>query len=334
MSCDKGVPAPCTMVRDRILNDAHYRSLLQKAVRRGNVDLVITVSALLEAISVKARAWFRTRAAVITFEECWPLGTDLIFNRRFHSKVAALVKVARCEKARDAAGLGALAHAFSLGERSVLTGDPADRHIKIVAGAIERPEDFWRWIDGRKANPAQKLLIEHARRFQSAGKPSDRAVIKAAAYLTVAESIRAPQTAPPVSAAFPYWVAFDNHTRQGRRVLMDVARDLHIPLPQLEWAFCYFESCRANAAGISPWWERLCRWRFAKVGLEMEEARLVWEPARPQVKKALKEDSRRLHRHLYQWKITHLDRNDSLKSQVELFLTHFDRVKINQMEMF
>ena len=203
-----------------------------------------------------------------------------------------------------------------------------------VAGAIKRPDDFWRWVSGRRVSPSQKNLIENARRFQSAGKPTDRAVNKAAAYLAVSGSIPALQTAPAESAAFPYWIVFDNHTRQGRRVLKDVARDLHIPLAQLEWAFFYFEGCFANAVGSSVWWERLCEWRFAKKGLDIKEAHLVWEPARPQVMDALEEEGRRLHRNLYRWKIDHLGRNDSLRSQVDRFLTHFDRVRINQMEMF
>src|SRR5262245_39638861 len=54
--------------------DTHQecRSLLQKAVRRGDEGLVGMVTCHLEKAG--DAAWLRGRAAVITFEECWPLG--------------------------------------------------------------------------------------------------------------------------------------------------------------------------------------------------------------------------------------------------------------------
>ena len=54
--------------------DARFRSLLQKSVRRGNIELVFIVSALIQSLTFREKNWFRNRAAVITFEECWPLG--------------------------------------------------------------------------------------------------------------------------------------------------------------------------------------------------------------------------------------------------------------------
>jgi hypothetical protein len=80
--------------------DARYRSLLQKAVRRGHIDFIYTISALLKSLGQKERNWFTSRAAIITFEECWPLGAHLKFNKKFHSKVAALIMVAQSTKAR------------------------------------------------------------------------------------------------------------------------------------------------------------------------------------------------------------------------------------------
>ena len=69
--------------KHRVDIDMRFRSLLQKAVRRGNVKLVFTTSALLESLSRKEKNWFRNRTAVITFEECWPLGSELVFNRKY-----------------------------------------------------------------------------------------------------------------------------------------------------------------------------------------------------------------------------------------------------------
>ena len=65
--------------------DACYRSLLQKAVRRGHIEHIYTVSALLKSLGLKERNWFTSCAAIITFEECWPLGAHLKFNKKFHS---------------------------------------------------------------------------------------------------------------------------------------------------------------------------------------------------------------------------------------------------------
>ena len=75
--------------------DDRYRSLLQKAVRRGQTELVFTASALIEERAIHTQAWFEKRAAFIVFGDCWPLGAQSVFTRKFHSKVAALVRVAR-----------------------------------------------------------------------------------------------------------------------------------------------------------------------------------------------------------------------------------------------
>jgi hypothetical protein len=314
--------------------EAQYRSLLQKAVRRGNVDLVYTTSALLESMRPQDKNWYRTRTAIITFEECWPLGDDLFFNRKFYSKVAALIKVARSTKSRDAAGLGYLAHALSEGDTSVLNGTAEDKHLKIVAGAIKRPENFWLWIHSQKASKQQTALVDNTMRFKNEGSPRDKAVFQAAAYLAVTTQTPIIAELEPSDQAFPFWVAFDTHTTVGKLVLRDVARDLHIALPQLEWTSFFFEGAKTNAEIPSQWWDRHCRWHFKKIGLPLEEAHLLWEPAKPQVLAALADESRRLRNDLYKWKLSNLERIDSLKRQVELFIGHFDDIQRDQKELF
>jgi len=314
--------------------DASYRSLLQKAVRRGNVDLVFTLSARLESLGQKERNWFASRTAIITFEECWPLGAALVFNKKFHSKVAALIKVAKSFKARDATGLGYLACALFEGDRSVLDDAADDRPIKILAQALERPEDFWQWTDAQSTTGDQRSLIKNAGRFRNSGSAQDRSVLQAAAYLAVTEALPEIQPLAPADQTFPYWIAFDRHTREGRRALRDVARDLHIPLPQLEWACFYFEGSKTNADICSKWWERHCRWHFRKIGLPAEEAHLLWEPAKPQVMEALAEERRNLRNELYKWKIANAELIESLKKQVEIFNAHIDEVPRDQLDLF
>jgi len=315
--------------------DARYRSLLQKAVRRGHQDLIYTTSALLESSNAKNKDWYRTRAAIIAFEECWPFGSKLNFNRKFHSKVAALIKVAREQKVRDASGLGHLAYALQRGDASVYNGTSDDKHIKILANAIQRPEDFWQWISEQEQSERQTALIENAIRFKQEGSARDKAVIQAAVYLAVTTT-DPPEIVhlPPVDETFPFWVVFDRHTPAGKLALSDVARDLHIQLPQLEWTCFYFEGSKTNGAASSHWWDRRCRWHFQKVGVAAEEAHLLWEPARQQVIDALTAESRQLQGELYRWKVSNLKRVESLKRQVDLFIEHFDGIQRDQTDLF
>jgi hypothetical protein len=315
-------------------SDPRYRSLLQKAVRRGNVELVLTTSALLEDFGPKEKKWFGERTAVITFEECWPLGTDLIFNKRFHSKVAALVNVTRSFKAKDAAGLGSLGYTLSQGDPSVLDGSSDDKHVKIIASAIRRPNDFWNWIRSREKSDDQNALTQNALRFKNTGFPWDRAFVLAAAYLAVVEGIPDINQSAEDDIPFPYWVALDQITPQGRRALRDIARDLHMQLSQLIWTYFYFEGSITNGTLKSKWWDKACDWRFRKVGMLREEALLLWEPAKIQVIEALAEDSRQLHNDLYKWKLSHIEQVDTLKKQVELFIDHFDGLQGDQLDLF
>ena len=323
------------MIKSGTDTEARYRSLLQKAVRRADADLVYTASALLASLGSKEKNWYRTRTAIITFEECWPLGSELIFNRKFHSKVAALIRVTRTMKSREASGLGYLAHALAEGDTSALNGSPDDKHIKIIANAIKRPVDFWRWIGGQKKATGQaEALITRARHFRQEGLARDRAVIQSAAYLALIGPMPSMQEVALTDQPFPYWIAFDRHTTEGKLVMRDVARDLHIELPQLEWACFYFEGAQTSAEIPSSWWERHNQWYFEKIGLPAEEAHLLWEPAKPQVLAGLAEDSRHLKNELYRWKITNLEQIQALKRQVELFIEHFEEVHRDQMDLF
>jgi hypothetical protein len=315
--------------------DSRFRSLLQKAVRRGNEDLVFTTSAYLESLTGREKNWFRNRTAVITFEECWPLGASLVFNKRFHSKVAALVIVTRAAKVRDATGLGYLAYALAAGDGTVLGNSAHDRDVRIVADAIRRPDDFYRWLETLDSDTRRRQIIQNAVNFRQAGRPRDRAVIQAGAYLAATAPMPAVGEGPAAAdAAFPYWIALDMHTAQGRRVLKDVARDLHIVLPQLEWCMYYYEGAVASRPLVSVWWERYCRWYFRRIGLPPEEAALLWEPVRPQVVAALEEESRQLHRELYAWKMENRERVDYLRKTVALYIEHFEGGGPDQRDLF
>ncbi len=322
------------MATSRSKTENKHRSLLQKAVRRGNVELILTVSALLDSLGSKERNWYRIQTAIITFEECWPLATELLFNKKFHSKVAALIRIANCFKARDATGLGYLAYAYAQGDASVLDDTADDKAIRILANAIQRPDDFWQWIAWQKSSPRQKILIDNATRFRKTGLPHDRAVIQAGAYLTVSGDLPQIKSGHPSDTKFPYWIALDHHTVEGQRALRDIARDLHITLPQLEWTFFYFEGALTNGEISSVWWDRYCQWQFQKIGLPAGEAHLLWEPAKVQVMETLAQDGRQLQNELYRWKLTNRERVDSLKKQVQLYIDHLDEIQRGQRDLF
>jgi len=314
--------------------DDRYRSLLQKAVRRGHVEWVYAASALIENLAIHSEAWFEKRTAFIVFGDCWPLGTELTFTRKFHSKVAALIRVAQATKFRDATGLGFLAYSLAQGDATVLAQDPEDRIVRLIAKAVRQPDDFWEWISSQAVDPPQAALIANARRYRDGGRPHDGAVVKAAACLALSGALPRPQPAAFRTPEFPYWIIFDRHTNEGKRVLSDVARDLHMQLPQLEWCYYYFEGAGTNVEHPSPWWQRYCRWNFRRIALSPEEAFLLWEPARAQIIDALAEESHRLQNELYRWKLANLERIESLKRQVELFISRIDALPRDQSRLF
>jgi hypothetical protein len=322
------------MPKDPSAVDDRFRSLLQKAVRRGHSELICTISALIENLNIHSRAWFEKRAAFIVFSECWPLGREMVFTKRFPSKVAALIRVARAHKARDATGLGFLAYALAKGDTSVLDQSADDRAVKLIAKAIRHPADFWEWVSTQGTDQRCQALIANAGRYREGGRPHDKAVVQAAAFLAVSSPLPDPTPAPAADAPFPHWVVFDRHTSEGKRALRDVARDLHIPLPQLEWCFYYFEGAAANAEAPSPWWRRYCQWHFERVGMREEEARLLWEPARAQIADALAEDGRRLQNDIYRWKLANREQVDALKREIERFTSHIKELPRDQSQLF
>lgn len=322
--------------------DSIYRSLFQKAARRGYVNLILTLSTHVRLSGSAAKRWFTQQTALTTFRACWPLGGTSIFTRRFASKVAGMINVTRSVKNQDAAGLGAMAYALAKGDRSVLSkaspnrdryrdqGREQDREVKLIASAIKRPKDFWTWIETQDSTGRTAAI----RRFKNIGSPFERAVIQAAAYLLT--FVEPPEIfrVDPANDRFPYWVAFDHHVRQGREALVQISRDLHIPVSQLKWMFFYYEGAQTQKRLKSLWWDRYCAWRFEKAGMVSEQAQLMWSSVHPQLMATLTEDANRLHREVYRWKTAHLEQIKELKADVELLFSPFERLHTRQQPLF
>jgi hypothetical protein len=321
-------------MRDRPAEADRYRSLIQKAVRRGHTELIFTISAFIESEGLLPASWFDARSAVITFEECWPLGGELTFTKGVPSKVAALVRVAEAHKLRDATGLGFLAYTLGRGDASVLDGSADDKPIRLLAKATIHPPDYWSWIHEQHFSVQGKTLLTNALSCRAGERPHDKAVIQAAVYLALTAPFPEISPAAAQDLPFPFWVVFDRHTGEGRRALRDVARDLHIPLPQLEWVSFYFEGSVPNAEMPSAWWQKYCDWRFRRLALDPQEAHLIWEPAKAQIIEALREEGRSLQAEIYRWKLSNRERIEALRRRVMRFNDPIAAARQDQTTLF
>src|SRR6266851_205494 len=255
-----------------------FRSLLQKAVRRGHADVAARVLALLEKLG--DRTWIRSRCAVITSEECWPHLCELDPNLTESGRVRWLVQIAESTKFKDAAGLGTLAYVASEGDPSVFDGTENDRAIKMLAEGIKRPGDFWNWLIENGRAKGSSWQLQKMRSFVPwATWPWDKAFILTSAFLTSTCAEHEPVRAEADSSDFPYWVAIDKHTDEGKIALREVAKKIGCPYRRLNWVSYYCESALVNSLHDSPWWEREKRWRLGRVGLTPIEAEQLWQSA-------------------------------------------------------
>jgi hypothetical protein len=270
----------------RASTDQRVRSLLQKAARRGYTQIVELALARLDASGDKT--WVRSRAIVITFEECWPLAASLSIDRALSSKRNALLSVTKSAKQKDAAGLGALAYAYQEGDQSMLDCVP-DRHVlKIVSEALKRPSGFFGWVLGQSTAQRTSDVIWSAQRYLPAATWQwDKACILAGALLATIGDMPRIEAAETPSGEFPYWVALDKHTPEGKTALTEIAKQTNSSYRQMIWASFYYESACANRLLPSPWWDAERLWRLRRAGLSLEAAEELWSRARPLVRERL-----------------------------------------------
>jgi hypothetical protein len=261
-------------------SDQNARSLLQKAIRRGAYE--VAELAVVRLIQNKEVSWLKNRLAVIAFEESWGSVASLELVGGEDGLIRQYVNLAKASKNKDAAGLGSLAYELSNGQQSVLVKDSVqDRHIKVIAEAIRRPLDFWRWIKSASVKEDTMCLVNNAEiGYRLAGWPWDKAFAQASAYLSVCDVI------PDVyvqnadgGLEFPYWVAIDKHTASGKRALMKCAEKFGIDKDSLGWIQFYLESAKCAGLPSCYWWEREKKWRLEKEGFSLERAEVVWRDA-------------------------------------------------------
>lgn len=274
--------------------DQRVRSLLQKAARRGYEDIVELVTENLDRRG--DRSWLRSRSVVITFEECWPLAALLSIGTDLNSKRTALLRVANSAKQKDAAGLGALAYAYHEGDQSMLDCVPDPHHLRIVAAALDRPSAFFEWALALARSESASAAVHSAKKYLAVATWQwDKACILGGAFLATKEWPEQSPAPKPVEA-FPYWVALDKHTPEGKTVLAQVAKNLRTPSRQITWASFYFESAKVNRLLSSNWWKAEATWRLRRAGLTLETAADLWERARPLVRDYLSSEADALKR--------------------------------------
>ena len=280
--------------------DTHQacRSLIQKAVRRGNSTLVANVvTHLYEIGDVK---WLKQRIGVIIAEECWPLLAEWELPNTPEATIDLLSRVAWSVKFKDAAGLGSLAYALSEGDTSVLSGSDEDDYIKRIGEAAKDPKQYWNRVISECSNDREAVLIERAAKvYRKGGWPWDKALTQAAAHLAITDGIPKPQKVDRSNTEekFPFWAALDKHTPQGKIALRKVANKTGIPWRQLNWASFYFGSALVNELAPSRWWEKEREWRLGKAGLSLHEAKSIWTKAQPLFIESLQDRSRWLEQH-------------------------------------
>lgn len=266
------------MKKNRTLTSAqNCRSLLQKAVRRGAAS--VAEKATIHLIQKGEVNWLKNRLGIIVFEESWTHTSEIQFTTNESLLIKQYTHLAQVPKNKNAAGLGSLAYELSKGDESVLVSkDPASKHIKIVAEAIKRPDDFWGWIRKSKTDEASADFLKRAEiGFKLAGWPWDKAFALASAYLliiseaskTVADNISEPTT-------FPYWVAIDKHTPEGKIALAKCSKEFNISKTTLGWIQFYLESAKCQDLQASFWWEREKEWRLRNEGITKEKAESIW----------------------------------------------------------
>ncbi len=266
--------------------DPRLRSLLQKAARRGYPRVVEQTVRRLE--DAGDRTWLRSRAVVITFEECWPLAAKLSLSRDLATKRAAIMEVARTVKQKDAAGLGALAFAFHEGDLSTLSAVRDERALRIVSAALDRPDEFLEWADSHAESEPAKSVVSSARRYLAAATWGwDKACILAGAFLAANDGVPECGPGPVFALDFPFWAALDKHTPEGKSALQQLGFEVRVPYRQLIWAGFYFESAAVNSLLNSPWWTAEMTWRLGKAGLSVESACALWDRVGPRLRERI-----------------------------------------------
>jgi len=266
------------------ITDQVMRSLLQKAVRRGNTEMVNSV--LQYFLQTDQDKWLRNRLAVITAEECWPYLNEVNYSSLIHHYNQLTTAI----KNKDAAGLGSVALAYK--GKSYFA--PSDLAIMEVAELLQHPNYFWENTRKYILDYQQHKLVEKAKEaYHKSSHEGDKASALAAAYLAAKQGVPEVQyTTQPTHSTdpeFPIWVAFDRHTGLGGDAIIKAARAIGVDTSDALWIAFYIEGSHCSNLTPSPWWDKYLQCRYYAHKISPEEAVDIWDRLAPVIQELLKD---------------------------------------------
>jgi hypothetical protein len=272
--------------------DQISRSLLQKAVRRGDSDLVLKSLGLI--IRNNDFDWLSKRLAVIVFEECWTFGFETKLTNNIEDIVSDYLTITKSVKNKNAAGLGSLAFEMFKGDNSIMQFVPDNKPIRIIAEAIKKPELFWAWINSQNvALEIDNFLSISELAYKKASWPWDKAFCLAGAYLAVFEQIPV-RIVSQAKVECPIWVGIDKHTPEGKIAIDYAAKIIGINKQTARWLSFNFEGAICNESEKSFWWDIEINWRLQKLRLDYDSGMDIWIRLQPLIINFLDDEIKKL----------------------------------------
>lgn len=253
-------------------------SLIQKAVRRGNEELVEKVFAYI--FNKGQTKWLQDRLAVMAYEECWTYANELDYTAKNPKLLQQYKNLTTTIKNKNADGLADLAIKLHKGKNvSNVGGVKEQKAIKSVANAINNQLAFWDWIKKEDSYKKNKQRIDAAERdITRAAYDNDKVMMLAAAYLTVRYPIPKTQfTNPNNDSNFPYWIAVDKHTSIGKQIYSMACKNINLDYDHGKKLGFYLEGGNVNQITDSPFWDHIRDWQLEEMGYTLTEAQKDWD---------------------------------------------------------
>lgn len=265
------------------------RSLLQKAVRRGNTELVEILFDYL--VHNGELSWLRKRFVVIVFEECWPLGFEITDKSSPRKIKEMLLRVTQSEKYKGASALAAIAGRYAEGYGQKLYGTKEENElIKSVGNFIKDSEAYWTKLkEAAKEKGLEHLVLTAKELSKSALFPVDKAMFYSAALLALITGIPkvAMNNKTTPKEDFPYWMAIDKHTALGRLEIEEFAKshedyktnkDLSFYISTYQF---YFEGAEVDNLADERLWKLNVISDLIRINKEPEKALKEWLKYKP-----------------------------------------------------
>lgn len=258
------------------------RSLLQKAVRRGNEYVIEKVFKYL--LLNDRKPWLKNRLVVMGYEECWTFADKINIYCKDYELLEQYKTLARTIKNKNADGLADLARKLNEYEYSAIVGNEKEQKaIQSVANALKHPDEFWEWIKAEPEYSSNKERIEKARKDVNRKTiPDDSSMMYAAAYLAVKYPIPETQSIDPDNDPdFPFWISVDKHTSVGREIYVEACKEIDLPSYRAEHLGFYLEGGVCNKVIESPFWDHMVNWYLNHINFTLEQAKENWEELKP-----------------------------------------------------